>query len=89
MPALIIIYFVAAYFLSWWPFEDTERAINNSDFNVYFYYPYEKEEYLGQVDGLTACGSVASNYASSNNISDWSYICCRIDDGSSCKSKHR
>ena len=89
MPVLIIALLIAAYYFSWWPFDDIERAINNSDFNVYFYYPNEKEKFLRQVNGLPACGSTASNHASSNNISNWSYICCRIDGESSCKSKHR
>ena len=35
----IIIYLIAAYFLSWWPFDNTDKAIENSFFNVYFYYP--------------------------------------------------
>lgn len=88
----IIIYLIAAYFLGWWPFDDTERAIERSDFNVYFYYPgNEREEYLGQVSGLSACQSAANSRAYSLDMqsADWDYICCRVTSSSSCESKHQ
>ena len=91
MPQLVILYLVAAYFLGWWPFNETERAVGNSDFNVYFYYPNGKEKYLGQVSGLSACQSAAGSYAARKEVdsSTWSYICCRVTNDSSCESKHR
>ena len=91
MGYLIVIYLIASYFFGWWPFDETERAIDNSDFNVYFYYPNNKEEYLGQASGLASCGSVAHSYAyqKSMHSSNWSYICCRITSDSGCASKHR
>ena len=88
---LLIIYLIAAYFFGWWPFDETDRAIENSDFNVYFYYPGGKEEYLGYVNGLSACQAAARSKAYSSNLSDsdWSYICCRATGSSSCETKHR
>ena len=86
---LIIIYLVAAYYFSWWPLDDTERAVNNSNFNVYFYYPNGNEKYLGSVSGLPSCSVTANNFAYVNSINDWTYVCCRIADGSGCKSKHK
>lgn len=89
---LIFIYVVIAFFVDWWPFNDTASAISGSDYNVYFYYPGGgKEEYLGRVTGLPACNSSARSFAYNKNIShsDWSYICCRIAHGSACYSKHR
>lgn len=88
---LIVIYLVASFFLGWWPFDETDRAIENSDFDIYFYYPNGKEEYLGQVRRLSSCQSVAGSYAYNKGISssDWSYICCRVTSDSSCASKHK
>jgi len=57
--------------------------------NAYFYYPNDKEVFLGKYTGVSACQSAASSYAYSNNISDtnWGYICCTIENGSSCYRK--
>jgi hypothetical protein len=52
--------------------------IQDADYNVYFYYPNtQKEEYLGQVSGLAACGDVASGFASDRNMlsANWGYVC--------------
>lgn len=91
MGYLIVFYFIAAYLWGWWPFANTDRAIESSDFNVYFYYPNAKEEYIGQTAGLPSCGSLARSYAYQKEVQggNWSYICCRITSDSSCKSKHR
>lgn len=91
MWVLIILYLVTSWYFSWWPFNETDRAIENSDYNAYFYYPNDREEYLGQVSGLNDCQSVAWEKARTLNMvnSDWSYICCRITRSSACASKHR
>jgi len=89
---LIFFYAIAAWYFSWWPFDETERAIDNSQFNVYFYYPNDKEEYLGEYSGLTGCQSAAyakAAYLDLPRSSSWSYICCRKTSSSSCASKHR
>ena len=66
--------------------------IQNATYNVYFYFPNNKEYYLGVANGLSQCGLMAHNYAASNNLSDnreWSYICCMKAKGSECYEKHR
>ena len=91
MGYLIVFYLIAAYFFGWWPLDSTERAIDNSDFNVHFYYPNNKEEYVGYTTGLSSCGSLARSHAYQKGVqnSSWSYICCRVTSDSSCESKHR
>lgn len=91
MPLLIVIYLVLSYYFSWWPFDETERAINTSEFNVYVFSSSGSEHFLGRAKGLKRCSALASSYAKTDKAfsSDWSYICCRIADGSQCKSKHR
>ena len=66
--------------------------IQKANYNVYFYFPNNKEYYLGVANGLGQCGSLAYNYASSMNLSgnrEWSYICCMKAKGSECYEKHR
>ena len=68
------------------------KEIQKAPYNVYFYYPSGGEEYLGQADGLSQCGSLAHGFASSKNLSgngEWSYICCMRAKGSECYEKHR
>jgi len=68
------------------------REIEKASYNVYFYYPSGTEEYLGQAQGLSQCGSLAHSFASSKNLSgnrEWSYICCMRAKGSECYEKHR
>ena len=67
------------------------KQIEKADYNVYFYYPSQKEVYLGQASGLTSCGNIARNFANSKRISNqnWGYICCMIAKGSCCCGKHR
>lgn len=66
--------------------------IEKASYNVYFYYPSGKEEYLGQAQGLSQCGDLAYGFASSEKLSgnrDWGYICCMRAKGSECYEKHR
>ena len=66
--------------------------LENSNYNVYFYFPDETENYLGQSNSLSSCGNIANNYAYTKNLSqnrDWGYICCLITKDSSCAEKHR
>lgn len=68
------------------------EEIEAADYNVYFYYPSEKEEYIGQVSTLSSCGATAYDFAYSKDLSDndgWSYICCMKTEESSCYEKHR
>jgi len=91
MPFIIFAYLGLAWYLSWWPFNDTERAIEASQYNVYFYYPDDREVFVGEADGLEMCRNTARGYAYGRNMiqSDWNYICCRITSSSNCASKHR
>lgn len=62
------------------------------DVNVYFYFPDDREVYLGEVRGASACGSIAHNYAIQANLNrnhQWSYICCTKEAGSECYRKIR
>jgi hypothetical protein len=65
--------------------------IEAARYNVFFYYPDQREEYIGEAVTLTSCGSVARGFASSKNMSSasWGYVCCMIANGSSCYEKHR
>lgn len=70
------------------PFSQYEKI----DVNVYFYFPDDREVYLGETRGTSSCGDMAHSYASSKNLSrseNWSYICCTIEKGSSCYRKIR
>lgn len=66
--------------------------IEEATYNVYFYYPSEKEVFLGEVEGLAYCGDLAYDFAASKKMdedSGWSYICCMIANNSDCYEKHR
>lgn len=92
MWALIVGLLVAAWYFGVWPFDETERAIENSSYNVYLYFPDGKESYLGEVETLSGCRSFANAGANSAGMAPWSgwtYICCRITSSSGCESKHR
>ena len=69
----------------------TCKQLENSSYNVYFYWPSDKEEYLGQSHSLSGCGDKASSFAFQKNVSssNWGYICCLMKDGSCCAEKHR
>lgn len=90
MPLLVIGYLVAAWYFSWWPFDNTERAIVASSFNVYLY-SQGQETYLGIANSLNQCQNVARSTAINKELSEseWDYVCCRITSSSSCASKHR
>ena len=64
---------------------DRER----NTYNVFFYYPDGREEFVGQVTGLSACQRAAGGRAAGLGVSGWSYVCCWESGGSSCKGKHR
>lgn len=62
------------------------------DVNVYFYFPDNREVYLGETHGASSCGDISHSYAASKNLNrsdNWSYICCTIEKGSSCYRKIR
>jgi len=71
----------------------SERNPSTATFNVYFWYPDNpNQQYLGTTQGLDQCGSVASNFAVSKNLSrsdGWNYICCLKTNDSECAEKHR
>ena len=70
----------------------TCAQLERSRYNAYFYFPDNKEVYLGESATLSACGSMAHSYAGSKGLSrgsGWGYICCLIAKGSSCYEKHR
>lgn len=64
----------------------------NVKVHVYFYFPNDKEVYLGTEKGASSCQAAAYSYANSKGLSrhsDWSYICCTIEGGSDCYRKIR
>lgn len=66
--------------------------LSKATYNVHFYYPSGRAEYLGVAEGLSSCGAVAHNFARSkelNQNNDWSYICCLKTSSSECAEKHR
>ena len=69
----------------------TCKQLENSPYNVYFYWPNNSEEYLGQSSSLSQCGDMAVNFSYRKSIQneDWGYICCLITNSSSCAEKHR
>ena len=70
------------------PLDEYEKV----DVNVYFYFPDDREVYLGETRGASSCGGMAYSYARSKNLSrsdNWSYICCTIEKGSDCYRKIR
>ncbi len=94
------IVFWALIFLGYWLFHGDEcseysdfscEEIQEAKYNVYFYFPDGRDEYLGETEGLSNCGDIAANYAAEKELSraDWSWICCMITPKSSCQEKHR
>ncbi len=91
---VIVLYLLVSWIWDFWPFTGGSFRPTNyeHDYNVYFYYPNDKEVYLGQVTGLDSCGDEAFGYAHDKNMprsSRWGYICCSIRKGSSCYEKER
>ena len=76
--------------------DDVHVPTETDRFNAYFYYPIGSspsgEVYLGEATGISACQSAARSFAASKNMtwqSGWSYICCRIANGSICYDKYK
>ena len=70
----------------------TCTQLERSRYNAYFYFPDNKEVFLGESVSLSGCGSMAYSYANRKELSrgdGWGYICCLIAKGSSCYEKHR
>ncbi len=70
----------------------TCKELENSNYNVYFYFPDNTEYYLGVSSSLTSCNSIAVSYANKKNMSSssgWGYICCLKTKTSECAEKHR
>ena len=69
------------------PFSEYEKVT----VNAYFYYPNDKEVYLGQMVGASAGGSAARSFTRRKIFpsSNWSYICCTVEKGSECYRKIR
>lgn len=97
MPLLVLgalAYLVYAFFASAWPFDSGLLPLSkyeSVDVNVYFYFPDNREVFLGQTHGAAACGNAARQYASSKGAmnSRWSYVCCTIRKDSQCYEKIR
>ena len=69
----------------------TCKQLENSPYNVYFYWPNDREEYLGQSSSLSQCGDIAIDFSYRKKVQNqnWGYICCLITKNSSCAEKHR
>ena len=69
------------------------RQLEKATYNVQFSFPNSDQDYfLGTVEGLSACGATAHEYAASKNLSgnsEWGYVCCLKTDRSECAEKHR
>ena len=70
-----------------------EKSPSTASFNVYFWHPNNpNEHHLGVAKGLDQCSGIASNYATSKNLSrddGWSYVCCLKTADNECAEKHR
>ena len=70
----------------------TCKELENSKYNVYFYFPNDYEVYLGVSESLSGCGNAAYDYAYSKKLKksdNWDYICCLKTKNSQCAEKHR
>lgn len=77
---LIVFYLIFAWFWNVWPFngENIQPLQHGQNYNVYFYHPDKREEYLGRVKGLDACAGKAYLWAKDKDIIDsskWKYKC--------------
>jgi hypothetical protein len=70
---------------------DRDRDLESATFNAYFYYSDNREVYLGQVSGISACRRAARAKAKSLNIenSHWSYNCCLKTWKSECGEQYK
>lgn len=95
MKFLFWIIFIAVTFKACSDGEGNLNAgLENSTFNVYFYFPDGKEYYLGKSRGLSQCQSMAWYYANQKSDGNstnynWSYICCLQTSTSTCAEKHK
>ncbi|MEJ2576011.1 MAG: hypothetical protein P8106_04815 [Gammaproteobacteria bacterium] len=90
--ALLLLLVGVAYYFGWWPFDETARAVQNAEFNVYFYDADGRQQFVGEVAGLEACRTEARHYARQLGQAEetrWSYVCCRKTRTERCASKHQ
>ena len=64
------------------------EQIANAKYNVHFSLPDHTELSLGQIDGLSNCARMASDYAKNHSVPK-QYVCCMVTDASSCAEVHR
>lgn len=75
----------------------TCAQLQSQTYNVYYSESIQPgnwvDTYVGQVQGLEACGSLAYSHADSvesvERRDDWSYVCCLRTSESECAEKHR
>lgn len=84
---LLTIILITIFFMS----SGCDRDLESATFTAYFYYSDNREVYLGQVSGISACRSAAREKARSLNIenSNWSYNCCLKTWKSECGEQHK
>ena len=63
----------------------------DKSYNVFFYFPDNRERHLGLSKSISDCQSIAINYADQKNIidDDWGYVCCLKTKNSECAEKHK
>lgn len=66
----------------------TCSEIEAATYNVFFYFPDGREEFLGQTQGLQQCSALAGSYSATTG-SPKNWICCMATDRSECEEKHR
>ena len=62
--------------------------IERASYNVYYYLPDGREEYLGEATGIKSCSAVADNYSAVTKTQK-NWICCMKTNKSQCEEKHR
>ena len=97
MPLLLVAaYLFFAWIIGFWPFNDPMKSedllplseYENVQVNAYFYYPNNREVYLGKYLGASDCQYAAISYTYEKNISgNWGYVCCTIRLGYQCYEK--
>lgn len=68
-----------------------QRDLEKAEFNVYFYYPGDREVHLGVFTGISSCQRAVRGKAYAEGLSreKWDYLCCLKTSSSECKSKHK
>jgi hypothetical protein len=89
--AALLLVVALAYVFGWWPFDETDRAVRDAEFNVYFYDVGGSQQFVGEARGLENCRTDARNYARQLGVAQtsWSYVCCRKTRTERCASKHQ